>query len=136
MAGGERVAIFRVRAEAADRLDVAHRAGRHELRAGLPAGAEDADGPRVLAGEIFDAETVGGADAHALHDAVGQDRQRLAGLHREQQHQSDIAIVRAPPGTFSRRMLLPRFGHVMMSELMRTAPTPSFGTTPSIDLRL
>jgi hypothetical protein len=33
-------------------------------------------------------------------------------------------------------MLLPRFGHVMMSELMRTAPTPSFGTTPSMDLRL
>jgi hypothetical protein len=39
-------------------------------------------------------------------------------------------------GTFSRRMLLPRLGQVMMSELIRTAPTPSFGATPSIDLRL
>ena len=33
----------RVGAEAADLLDVAHGAGRHELRARLPAGAEDAD---------------------------------------------------------------------------------------------
>ena len=49
---------------------------------------------RVLAREILDAEPVGGADAHALHDAVGQDRQRLAVLHREQQHQPDIAAVR------------------------------------------
>jgi hypothetical protein len=32
--------------------------------------------------------------------------------------------------------LLPRFGQVTMSELMRTAPTPNFGTTPSIDFRL
>ncbi len=47
----------------------------------------------VLAGEIFDAEPIGGADPHALHHAVGQDRERLAALHREQQHQSDIAIV-------------------------------------------
>jgi hypothetical protein len=36
-----------------------------------PDGAEDADGPRVFAGEISDTEAVGGADANALHDAVG-----------------------------------------------------------------
>ena len=41
---GECFAISRIGAEAADGLDVAHGAGRHELRARLPAGAEDADG--------------------------------------------------------------------------------------------
>jgi hypothetical protein len=66
----------------------------------------------ILAREVFDAETVGRADADALHDAVGQYRQRFAGLGREQQHQSDVA------GIWSRRYLdpahvvaLPRPGH-------------------------
>ena len=48
---------------------------------------------RILAGQMPDAEAVGRADADALHDAVGQDRERLAVLHREQQHQSDVAVV-------------------------------------------
>ena len=90
----ERVAVFRIGAEAADGRDVAHRADRHELRAGLPAGAEDGDGLGILARQIFDAEPVGGADPHALHDAVGKDRQRLAVLGREQEHQPDIAVAR------------------------------------------
>jgi hypothetical protein len=38
-------------------------------------------------------------------------------------------------GTFSRTTLLPFFGKVTMSELMRIAPMPNFGITPSIDLR-
>ena len=92
--GGEGVAILRVRTEATDGLDVADGASRRELRAGLPARAEDANGLRVFAGEILDAEPVGCADPHALHHAVGQNRQRLAGRHRKQQDQSDIAIVR------------------------------------------
>src|SRR6516162_1529116 len=83
----------RLRAKATDRLDVAHGAGRHQLRARLPAGAEKAEALRVGAGEVFYAEPIGRADAHALHDAVGQDRERRAVLHREQQHQSDIAVV-------------------------------------------
>src|SRR5262245_5864912 len=90
---GKGFAALRIGAEATDRLDVAHGAGRHQLPARLPAGSENADALRILAGEILDAEPVGGAHAHALHDAVGQDRERLAVLHREQQHESDIAIV-------------------------------------------
>jgi hypothetical protein len=42
-----------------------------------------------------------------------------------------------PPGaagTFSRRAFPSLVGQVMMSKLMRTAPIPSDGTTPSIDL--
>src|SRR5262249_57465037 len=31
-----------------------------------------------LRARVLDAESVGGAHAHALHDAVGQDRERLA----------------------------------------------------------
>src|SRR6516164_9122516 len=89
----ETFAALRIRAKATDRLDVAHGAGRHQLRARLPAGAEKAEALRVGAGEVFYAEPIGRADAHALHDAVGQDRERLAVLHREQQHQSDIAVV-------------------------------------------
>ena len=73
---GEGLAVVSIRTEAADRLDRAHGADRHQLRACLPAGAEDADGPRILAREIFCAEAVGGAHAHALHDAVGKDRKR------------------------------------------------------------
>ena len=88
---------------------------------------------RILAGEIFDAEPVGGADAHALHDAVGQDRERLAVLDREQQHQADIAAVRRGRHLFAARCCCPSSGQVTMSELMRTAPTPNFGTTPSMD---
>ena len=42
---------------------------------------------------MLDRDAVGGAHAHTLHDAVGQDCQRLTVLHREQQHQSDVAIV-------------------------------------------
>ena len=38
-------------------------------------------------------------------------------------------------GTFSRTTVLPRLGNVTMSELMRIAPMPSLGQTPSIDLR-
>ena len=47
----------------------------------------------VLAREILDAEPVGGADAHALHHAVGHDRERLAVVDREQQHQADPAVA-------------------------------------------
>src|SRR3984893_4032024 len=39
-------------------------------------------------------------------------------------------------GTLTRRLLVPCFGQVTMSESMRTAPTPNFGITPSIDFRL
>jgi hypothetical protein len=53
------------------------------LKQRMPAGAEDADGLCVRAGEVLDAEPVGGADPHALHDAVRQDGERLAVLHRE-----------------------------------------------------
>jgi len=42
---------------------------------------------------MLDAEAVGRTDAHALQDSVGQDGERLAVAHREQQHQSDVALV-------------------------------------------
>src|SRR5262249_46875263 len=77
----EAFAALRIGAETADRLDVAHGAGRHQLRARLPAGAEKAEAFRIVAGEVFYAESIGRPDAHALHDAVGQDRERLAVLH-------------------------------------------------------
>src|SRR5262245_40837785 len=53
--GGEGFAALRIGAEAMDGRDVAHRAGRHELRTRLPAGAENADALRILAGEVLDA---------------------------------------------------------------------------------
>ena len=91
---GKSLPMFRIGTEAADQFDLAHRASRHELRPRLPAGAENADRARILAREIFDAEAVGGADPHALHDAVRHDRQRLAVLGREQEHQPGIAGAR------------------------------------------
>src|SRR5215468_6172223 len=66
----EAFAALRIRAEATDRLDVAHGAGRHQLRARLPAGAEKAEALRIVAGEVFYAEPIGRAYAHAFHDAV------------------------------------------------------------------
>ena len=128
------LAVLGIGAEAADALDIAHRADSHELRAGLPAGAEDPTELRVLAREIFDAEPVGGADPHALHDAIGQDRERLAVSDREQEHEPDIAAVRRA-GTLTRRCCC-LLGQVTMSESMRTAPMPNLGMTPSMDFRL
>ena len=37
-------------------------------------------------------------------------------------------------GTLTRRIPVPVSGKVRISEFMRTAPTPSLGITPSIDL--
>jgi hypothetical protein len=39
-------------------------------------------------------------------------------------------------GTLTRRILVPCLGQVTMSESIRTAPTPNFGITASIDFRL
>src|ERR1700674_5725730 len=93
----ERLAMTVIRTETTDGLDVAHGARRDELRAGLPARAEDSDARRILARQVFYAKAVGRADADALHDAVGQNRQGLAGCRREQQHQTDITAVRRRP---------------------------------------
>src|SRR5260370_6422569 len=90
----KRFAATGIRAETADSLYLTHGAGRHELSTGVPARAENADAGRVLAREIFDTETVGCTDANALHDAIRQNRQRLAGLGREHQHQPDEAGIR------------------------------------------
>jgi len=57
----------------------AHRADRHELRAGLPAGAEKRDGLGIFSRQIFDAEAVGGATRHALHQ---RRRERSPAVHR------------------------------------------------------
>jgi hypothetical protein len=86
--------MLAIGAEAADGLDLAHRANRRELRAGLPARAQNADRLRLFAGEIFDAEAVRRADADALHDAVRKDRERLAILDGEQEHETDITATR------------------------------------------
>ena len=51
---------------------------------------------------------------------------------------SRTSPTQRPPGTagtFSRRAFPPRLGQVTMSELIRTAPTPSDGAMPSIDFR-
>src|SRR5215831_11071799 len=91
---GERRAVVAVGAEATDGVDVAQGAHGHQLRAGLPTRTQNADGLRVLAREIFDAEAVRRADADTLQHAVGHDREGLAGLGREQQDEADIAAIR------------------------------------------
>ena len=53
---------------------------------------------RIRPRQMFRRKPAGRRDAHALHDAVGIDGQRLAGRDAEQQHQSDIALVRARTG--------------------------------------
>src|SRR6516164_7407053 len=89
----KRLAVLRIRTEAADPLDAAHGTSRHELRAGLPARAQNTDRPRVPAREIFDGQPVRGADAHALEHAVGQDSQWLSIRGREQEDEPDVAPV-------------------------------------------
>src|SRR5262249_59673738 len=66
---------------------------------------------------------------------VGHDRQRLAVIDREEQNQSDVALVGCRGDLHPARRLAV-LGQVMMSELMRTAPTPSFGQTPSMLFKL
>ncbi len=81
--GRESLAVRFARAEAADGLDGTDVRHRHRLSASLPSGTKHPHRSRILAGEIFDREPVRGAHPHALHHAVGHDRQRLARLARE-----------------------------------------------------
>jgi len=60
--------------------------------------------PTDFARAIFDGQTVRGSDAHALENAVGQDRQWLPVRGREQEDKPDVA----PVG--SRRHLHPPHG--------------------------
>ena len=60
-----------------------------------------------------------------------------AGL-RERSAADDVALIVADEpasaaGFFTRRISLPEVGNVRISELMRIAPMPNFGITPSID---
>ena len=90
----EGFAVCLVRAEATDIFNIAHGAYRHELRSRLPTGTDDPDAARILARQIFHAQSIGGAHTDALHDAVREYRQGLAGLARKQQHQSHITLAR------------------------------------------
>src|SRR4029079_781129 len=90
----ERFAASGIRAVTADALDWPNRRDRRRLPARLPAGADHRRHPRILAGEILRGQPAGGGDPHALDDAVGIDRQRLARLDAEQQHKPDITFTR------------------------------------------
>src|SRR5207248_5191569 len=88
---GKCLAIVGIRTETADQLDRTYRARTHGLRAGLPPRTKNSHHARIFAREIFDAEPIGGANPHALHDAVRKYRQRFAAGARKQQNQAALA---------------------------------------------
>ena len=90
----ERLAPFTMWAVATYPFDIANRADRHRLRAGLPTCAEQGDLTRVGRSQKFRREPACRAGPHALRHAVGIDRERFAGVRAEQQDQTDIAVIR------------------------------------------
>src|SRR5689334_17535633 len=86
-------ATFRPGAEHAHFPETPDCARRHELRAGLPAGADEGERRDVLARQVLEREPARRADAQALHHAVREHREQRAGLGAEKEHQADPAAL-------------------------------------------
>ena len=92
--GDERVPRLLARTVDAHLLELAHGERRGELRAGLPAAADEGQALDVRPGEVFESKTARRADAQALHHAVGKHGEQLPGLGAEEEHQPHPASVR------------------------------------------
>ena len=67
-----------------------------ELRARLPAAADEGKTLGVLAREVLESQAARRAHAQALHDAVREHREQRASLGAEEEHEADPAAAFAP----------------------------------------